>query len=209
MAIDLTGGLDGSREHVFAQRPDNPEMRDSVSMWISDDRGELGIPRVGIEAVAAAWETHSLQLNVAFPDGRVYRARDSGKTLSPLDDDGLPAILGAGPLAFRCVEPFRTWTATFRGMAVRTATTALIAGHGDGTRAELEFRVTATMAAPPWIQGSLLAEAAERLESSVEGDLMGGPRYEQLFRARGTLRVGADEHAFTGTGLRIRRQVVR
>ena len=101
MAIDLTGGLDGSREHVFAQRPDNPEMRDSVSMWISDDRGELGIPRVGIEAVASAWETHSLQLNVAFPDGRVYRARDSGKALSPLDDGGLPTILGAGPLAFR------------------------------------------------------------------------------------------------------------
>lgn len=209
MAIDLTGGLDGSREHVFAQRPDNPEMRDSVSMWISDDRGELGIPRVGIEAVASAWETHSLQLNVAFPDGRVYRSRDSGKTLSPLDADGLPTILGAGPLAFRCVEPFRTWTATFRGTAVRTATEALIAGHSDETREELEFRVTATMAAPPWIQGSLLPEAAERLESSVEGDLMGGPRYEQLFRARGTLRVGAEEHAFTGTGLRIRRQGVR
>jgi hypothetical protein len=209
LAIDLTGGLDSSREHVFARRPDNPEMRDSVSMWISDDRGELGIPRVGIEAVASAWETHSLQLNVAFPDGRAYRLREPGKALSPLDDDGLPTILGAGPLAFRCVEPFQTWTATFCGTAVQTSTKALIAGHSDKTRAELEFRVTATMAAPPWIQGSLLPEAAERLESSVEGDLMGGPRYEQLFRVRGTLRVGAEEHAFTGSGLRIRRQGIR
>jgi hypothetical protein len=28
MAVDLTGGIDPSREYVFAQRPDNPEMRD-------------------------------------------------------------------------------------------------------------------------------------------------------------------------------------
>ena len=209
MAIDLTGGLDDAKEHVFAQRPDNPDMRDSVSMWISDDRGALGIPRIGVEAVASSWETHLLQLNLVFPDGRVYRARDSGPALPAVGDDGLPTILGAGPLAFRCVEPFQTWTATFQGTAVQTSTEALIAGRAEDSRAEVEFHVEATMAAPPWIQGALLPDAAERLNSSVEGDLMGGPRYEQLFRAKGTLRVGAEEHVFAGTGLRIRRQGVR
>lgn len=38
---------------------------------------------------------------------------------------------------------------------------------------------------------------------------MGGSRYEQLFRARGSVKVGDDERSFTGTGLRIRRQGVR
>ncbi len=38
---------------------------------------------------------------------------------------------------------------------------------------------------------------------------MGGPRYEQLFRATGSVRVGGQRHDFTGTGLRIRRQGVR
>jgi hypothetical protein len=38
---------------------------------------------------------------------------------------------------------------------------------------------------------------------------MGGPRYEQLFRAKGTLRIGDETHAFNGSGLRIRRQGVR
>ena len=209
MAIDLTGGLDVSREYIFAQRPDNPEMRDSVSMWISDDRGELGLPRIGIEAVASDWERHLLQLNVAFPDGRVYRARESGKALPAVDADGRPTVLGAGPLAFRCVEPFRTWTMTFRGTAVQTSTEALIAGQADESRAEVEFHVAATMAVPPWIQGSLLPDAAERLESSTEGAMMGGPRYEQLFRAQGTLRVGDEEHTFTGSGLRVRRQGIR
>ena len=39
---------------------------------------------------------------------------------------------------------------------------------------------------------------------------MGGPRYEQLFRATGeSVKRGDDEHEFTGSGLRIRRQGVR
>jgi probable F420-dependent oxidoreductase len=146
---------------------------------------------------------------VVLPGGKVYRARDSGQTLPALDAEGRPAILGAGPLAFRCVEPFRTWTATFNGTAAQTSTQALIAAEPPGPRVEIEFQVTAAMAVPPWIQGSLLPEAAERLKSSVEGDLMGGPRYEQLFRARGTLRVDGEKHVFSGSGLRIRRQGVR
>jgi hypothetical protein len=209
MAIDLAGGIDISREHVFAERPDDPEMRDSVSMWIFDDRGEVALPRVGIEGVASDWENHLLQVNVAFRDGRVYRLRESGKSHSPLDADGRPTVLGSGPLAFQCVEPFKTWTATFRGKAVQTSTQALIAGDVAGPRVEVEFQVEATLAVPPWIQGSLLPEAKALLETSVEGDLMGGPRYEQLFRATGSVRVGDEEQTFTGSGLRIRRQGVR
>ncbi|MFC8519664.1 hypothetical protein [Streptomyces sp. NPDC057257] len=209
MTIDLTGGLDAAREQVFAERPENPEMRDSASMWISDDRGELGIPRVAVEAVASDWDNHLLQLNIAFPDGRVYRLRDSGRSHSPLDADGRPTVLGTGPLAFRCVEPFRTWIADFRGTAAQSSTRALIAGEPDGPHVDVEFHIEATMAVPPWIQGALLPEARERLENSEEGGLMGGPRYEQLFRAKGSLRVGDEEHGFTGSGLRIRRQGVR
>src|SRR5262245_4039506 len=80
MAIDLTGGIDPAREYVFAQRPDDPEMRESVSFWVSDDRGRVGLTRVGIEAMAAHWEAHGLQVNVAFSDGRVFRLRQDGKT---------------------------------------------------------------------------------------------------------------------------------
>ncbi len=47
---------------------------------------------------------------------------------------------------------------------------------------------------PPWVQGTLSAESGERLKTSIEGKLMGGARYEQLFRATGTVKVGDDEH---------------
>jgi hypothetical protein len=209
MAIDLTGGLDTEREHVFAQAPDDPEMRDSVSMWVSDDRGEIGLPRFAIEAVAAQWEEHGVQLNLAFPDGRVYRLRESCSSMPARDANGDPTVLGAGPLAFQCVEPFKLWTASFQGTAVRTSTRRLMGGGHDGPRVDLEISVEARAAVPPWIQGALLPDAGEKLSSGIEKGLMGGPRYEQLFRATGTVRVEGEEHTFTGSGLRIRRQGVR
>ena len=39
MAIDLTGGVDPSSDHFLAERPDDPQFRESASMWISDDAG--------------------------------------------------------------------------------------------------------------------------------------------------------------------------
>ena len=106
MAIDLTGGIDPAREFVFGARPDDPEMRDSVSIWVFDDRGAVGLTRIGVEAVSANWEQHGLQVNLAFPDGRVYRLRADAATWPAAGPDGQPTVLGAGPLVFRCIEPF-------------------------------------------------------------------------------------------------------
>lgn len=111
MAIDLTGGIDPAREYVFARRPENPEMRDSVSFWVVDDQGDVGLPRVGIEAVAANWGAHDIQVNPAFADGRVFRLRANGTSWPAEDASGRPSILGAGGLGFRCIEPFHTRTA--------------------------------------------------------------------------------------------------
>ncbi|QZT64309.1 hypothetical protein [Mycolicibacterium austroafricanum] len=209
MAIDLTGGIDPRRELTFAARPADPQMRDSVSFWVSDDRGELGLPRVGIEAVAADWGTHAVAVNVAFPDGRVFRTREDAPSLPVAGPDGVPRVLGAGPLAFTCVREFDTWTMAFDGTLVQTSSQDLVEGRKTGPPVDVRFEVRATAAVPPWVQGALQADAASSLQSSITGDLMGGPRYEQLFRAAGSLDVGAERHDFTGTGLRIKRQGVR
>jgi prepilin-type processing-associated H-X9-DG protein len=210
MGIDLTGGLPQRREEFFAQQPENPDMRDSASMWIFDDRGEIAIPRVGIEALARNWAAHDFQLNVSFADGRVLRAREPGTSRSPLDDAGRPRVLAAGPVEFRCIEPYRTWTVSYRGEADATTTARLIAGDDQFTRTHLEFRVETTMAVPPWEQGTLSADARDQLENTDQGDLMGrGERIEQLFRSTGSLKVDGKEYAFTGSGLRIKRQGTR
>jgi hypothetical protein len=209
MATDLTGGIDIQRELPFARRPDNPEMRDSVSFWTFDESGTVGLPRVGIEAVASNWEQHNVQVNVAFGDGRVYRLREDGASRPVEAADGRPTVLGAGPLAFTCVEPFDVWTMTFDGRAVATSSADLVAGRKDGPLVDLRFEVEAKMAVPPWVQGALQPEAGNQLKTSIVGDLMGGPRYEQLYRATGRVQVAGEEHSFTGSGLRIRRQGVR
>ena len=203
MTIDLTGGLDAEREYVFPERPEQAGMRDAVNMWVSDDRGEVGLPRFAVEALADRWDQHELQVNVALADGRVFRLRDAFPSLPTTGPDGRASVFGAGPLVFRCVEPFRTWTAEFDGTAIETSADALIAGDAEGPTVDLAFTVEATMAVPPWIQGTLFPEAAEMLATSIEGKLMGGPRFEQLFRAtrRGAgRRRGASRSPAAGCG---------
>ncbi|KBZ67877.1 hypothetical protein ACRU13_26265 [Mycobacterium colombiense] len=210
MAVDLTGGIDPSREYVLARRPEDPEMRDSVSFWVVDDRGEIGLPRIGIEAVGANWDSHDIQLNAAFPDGRVYRLRTNGPSLPTRGPDGRATMLGAGGLAFRCVEPFDTWTMSYDGPAVQTSSADLVAGHKDGPTVDISFHVEAKMAVPPWVQGALHSDADTQLRTTAVGAIMGGPRYEQLFTATGEFHATGERlHRFTGSGLRIRRTGVR
>jgi len=209
MAVDLTGGIDPSREYVFAERPQNPEMRDSVSFWVVDDCGQIGLPRIGIEAVAANWDAHDIQVNVAFPDGRVYRLRTNGPSLPTEGPDGRPTVLGADGLSFRCVEPFDRWTMSYDGPAQQTSSADLIEGKNDGPSVDISFHVEATMTVPPWVQGALNPDSDTQLKTSIEGDLMGGPRYEQLFTATGRFGADGEQRSFTGSGLRIRRQGVR
>jgi hypothetical protein len=209
MAVDLTGGIDPSREYILAQRPEDPEMRDSVSFWVVDDRGEIGLPRIGIEAVGANWDAHDIQVNVAFPDGRVYRLRTNGPSLPSQGPDGRASVLGAGGLVFRCIEPFDNWTMSYEGPAVQTSSADLAQGKKDGPSVDISFHVEAKMAVPPWVQGALQPDAGVQLKTSVEGNLMGGPRYEQLFTATGEFRAVGEYRSFTGSGLRIRRTGVR
>jgi hypothetical protein len=197
-------------------------------MWIFDDQGALGVPRVAIECAAPGssgfsehydgvergWDLPDVFLNVAFPDGRVYRIREAGKKHPTEGPDGRHSVLGAGPLAFRCVEPFRSWTATYQGTAIEMSTSAMVAGNYEGPRVDVEFHIETTMAVPPWTMGSLFSEGDDVVAFSTGIDYIQGSekesfRYEQLFRAKGTLRVRDEEQAFNGSGLRIRRQGAR
>lgn len=209
MAVDLTGGIDPSRELMLAERPEDPEMRDSVSFWVVDDRGEIGLPRIGIEAVAANWDAHDIQINAAFPDGRVYRLRTNGPSVPPHGPDGRASVLGAGGCEFRCIEPFDTWTMSYDGPAVQTSSDDLVEGRKAGPPVDISFRVEAKMVAPPWVQGALQPDADAQLKTTAVGAIMGGPRYEQLFTATGEFRAADRHRAFTGSGLRIRRTGVR
>jgi hypothetical protein len=211
MSVDLTGGLSDDREFVFARQPDDPEMRESVNVWAWDDGVDFGFPRIGVEAVADQWETHDVQVNLAFPDGRVLNIFEPGKVHDPLGADGQARVLGAGPLSFELVEPFRHWRLRLEGDAMETTVEAQMAGKRpeNPTRVPVELELDIRSAVPPWENGALVPEAARVLEEQEEGALMGGPRFEQLFRATGTFRVDGETRDVNGGGLRVRRQGIR
>jgi prepilin-type processing-associated H-X9-DG protein len=212
MAIDLTGGLSEELEYVFAKQPDDPEMRESVNAWIWDDGVTFGLPRIGVEAVADQWDTHDVQTNVAFADGRVFNIFATGAIHDPHGTDGKSRVLGAGPLSFELVEPFGLLRMRVRGEARATSVEAQINGAfpGQGDAVPIEVDVDIRAAAPPWMNGALLADAKRVLDTQEEGDLMGHPwRFEQLCRATGRMRIGDETYEINGGANRIRRQSIR
>jgi hypothetical protein len=211
MGIDLTGGLAEDREFVFPGQPDDPEMRESVNAWIWDVGDEVGMPRIGVEAVADQWDTHDVQVNIATGDGRVLNVFAAGAVHDATGHDGRARTLGAGPLAFELVEPYRHWRLRLDGTAIERRVDDQIAGtHPSGEpTVPVVLDIDLRSAVPPWENGALLDEARRVLEEQDEGALMGGPRFEQLARATGTARIGDREHTMDGGALRIRRRGVR
>ena len=204
MAMDFSGGLDAEFETFFTERPAQPEMRDSATLWIMDEGGTVAFPRVTIDAIGANWGMPRVQLNLVLADGRALRVWDQFPARAP-NRSGI----GAGPLGFECVEPFRRWTMHFDGQAEQSTTVAQMAGGVGGTLVPLAFQIEAEMAAPPWLMGGMTPEAAKLMKTSTEGSLMGGLRYEQLCRVQGWVKVAGEEHRISGTGMRVRRQGIR
>ncbi len=205
MAIDLTGGMDASDDYFLAEQPGDPDFRESASVWVFDDQGQIGLPRVGIEAVAGSWDKRGLQVNLGFPSGRSAVVREGGEGRSPVDQDGVCRTFAAGGLEFRCVEPFKTLAVTYEGTAFDTTAAALATADPSGPRVPLRVDVELTCAAPPWISGTLIEAAKELFNDGFAGAFI-SPRYEQLCTARGRVRLGDESWEFTGTALRIHRQ---
>jgi hypothetical protein len=206
MAVDLTGGMDPFSDHFLAERPADPEFRESASVWVSNDAGVIGLPRMGIEASAGSWDLRGLQVNVGFPDGRAVIVREAGEGRSPVDPDGVCRTFAAGGLEFRCVEPFKVLTVTYEGDALDTTAAAMAKGEeASGNKVPLRVEVEVNPILPPWISGTLLAESKEQFEGGFAGAFI-SPRYEQLCRSRGSVEVGDESWTFDGTALRIHRQ---
>jgi hypothetical protein len=205
MTIDRTGGLDRSEDEVTTTLPPTPEYREGTSMWIWDDAGRVGLPRIAVEALGATWDTaRNASVNVALPDGRVLTVREDVAPHPVSDAQGRPRVLGAGPLRFECVAPFDRWRLTFDGTAALTTVDAQIAqclagvgGRVETERVPLQIEIDTRTAAPPWVQGSL----------DPDGHfVVGERRFEQLFTADGRVAIDGTAIPVRGGGLRIHRK---
>ncbi len=90
MTTDLTGGLEPEQDYVFATAPDNPDMRQGMSIWVSNDDPEqgFGFPRLGLEALASEWDRPGYSFQAGWPDGRVLISGGSGEPARRRDRRG-------------------------------------------------------------------------------------------------------------------------
>jgi len=209
---DWSGGLTPAKDLVFAAKPEPAEMRESVSIWLFEENGAFGFPRIGIEAEAHSWDHRLYHANFAFAGGRVLNDSGRGAVPAPLDPKGRPTLFGAGPLRFRCVEPFRTWTASFNGTAADGQVAQMIDGTLDRSRrSALRFEAELSMVTPAWVQDNTPEKIAGMTPTEkTDAESMGiGYRIEHLFRAQGRLHIDGTERTFKAVGSRIHRQSVR
>lgn len=208
----MRGGLTPEHDLVFTQCPTDPEMRESTSMWLYEENGRFALPRIGIEAEASSWDNRRVQGNFAIAGGRIMNGAGMGAAHSPFGPDGHPTVLGAGPLACRCREPFRTWQVRWDGLVIASTVDRQIAKTIDPeNRIPVQFDIELTMAAPAWVQDNSPEKVAQMSEADAReaGNMGIGWRFEQLLRAEGTFTFDGATHDFRGTGLRIKRQSVR
>ncbi|MBW8754119.1 MAG: hypothetical protein JF595_08185 [Sphingomonadales bacterium] len=217
MTQDWYGGLEPELDgQMLPGKPADPEMRESASIWLFEENGHFAFPRIGLEAVGNVWENHRYDGNFAFEGGRILRVSKRGATLP--SDRG---VLGAGGLAFECIEPFRKWRVRFDDEVYDGRIEDQIAGkfrvYADSDvdpalrRVPLKFDVELTMAAPGWTQDLRADKLAGMTEAErIDAGLMGyGWRVEQTWRGEGELTIDGETRSFRAVGNRIHRQSVR
>jgi hypothetical protein len=219
---DWTGGLEPALDcSMIAERPEDPEMRESASIWLFEENGDFAFPRIGIEAVGAQWDNHRYDYNGGFRGGRILRQSKHARTLPTLGADGRNTVLAAEGLRFECIEPFRKWRVTLDDTPYESRIEEQIRGNFRvfaGTdidpslrRAPVRLDVELTMAAPAWTQDYRKEKLAGMSEKQrIDAGLMGyGWRVEQLYRAEGELTIDGQTRGFRGQGSRVHRQSVR
>ena len=211
MSSDLTGGLDPAVDYPITDAAVGALTGENHAFWVFDDSGELSLlnchlqagetPGVALEqagdTVGAGWARRRESFTFTLPGEHLLVDFAFGEGTTPEGP-------GAAGWTFRCVEPFTRWMGRYRGQARATTPQELQAGMIDlqsGTRVPVECDLELTMVVPAWIAGSFIEGPG-----AAQGLLFEGvPRYEQLYRARGVLRVDGQERSVDGTGLRTHR----
>ncbi|MGH7859135.1 MAG: DUF7064 domain-containing protein [Candidatus Binatia bacterium] len=197
MGLDLSGGLDPSLDFPILEPPGVPGFGENHAFWIFDRAGRFFV-NFHLENVAGLWKVRREWGYVVLPNSRALVVQREGSVATA-------RCAGAATAWFCCEEPFRRWSGRFRGTARDTSLADVVTGPVvDGPRSLVELEFEATMALPPWVQGSVSASAGKEMSKDA-GRHIGGFRYEQLFRATVVADVGGEPHRFSATGLRTHR----
>jgi hypothetical protein len=207
---DMTGGKDPAFEYFITEKQTEPGMQEGFNWWLWDDQGRFGFPRCAVEAFAPDWDHPHIEMGFVTPEGQVSRQNVPAPRHKELGPDGKASHFGTGGLWFEVVEPFKHYRSGFSGAVLTGAwDEMLVPGYTTQKLAPMRFEIEAWPVVPPFIQGTLSAEARARMAKGGEALAMGGDRLEQLCRVKGVINWQGKDVEFTGGALRIRRKGVR
>ena len=162
--------------------------------------------------MAARWDSHDVQVNIARGDGRVLSRYGTGDAHDPMNAAGRPATLGA-PARCRSSVSSRSGTggcdSTAWSTSGRATSRSPVVARRRSRRCGCRSTWTCTRPSRRGLTEGCGPRSSGSSRTQDEGALIGGPRFEQLARARGTVTIGDVEHPIDGGALRIRRRGVR
>ena len=201
---NLDGGLDAFLEYRNVKAPTGePGYSENDALWVWDDAQTIGV---------IFWLGHSGNLypqalervTVFLPEGALLLHSEMGEQST----DESPA----GPrLVIHCDEPYRQWSYRYAGPAMPASQAELKSGPIPPGRPSvaLSIEATATMLAPPWVQGAF-SESREEWRRTPAANFHGGFRFEQLLSAEVSIEIedGSSYH-LSCLGMRTHRKGTR
>lgn len=215
MRLDPMGsGLPVEADIMLKDAPPPPFdwVREGTSAWVFDQNGEFGFPRIGVEAEPWTWDNRFYMSNFVFADGRQLIAIGRGAAPPILDRNGLPMIMGSGPLTFRCIEPFHRWHVAFDGMAVDTHVRHQLANTVNAqvqTRFKYDFEMTGVVPANVMDHSPAKFFKFSKGKQRDAASVGLGWRFEQMMRCEGEMTLDGVTRSIRLAGSRIKRRSVR
>jgi hypothetical protein len=191
---DLSGGLPVEKESIVAEQPAEPFWAENLLFALYDPKADLGF-WLHLGSVPNEWGMWEDRVLVCLPGDQGVLSM-WGYYYTPQDRKP------AGPnLAFRCVEPFKRWKVTFDGFAQHISNADMAKGLApDGLRKRMVIDLDIECATPVWDAHTSAHSKGGKGEMTTQG--WAKEHYEQLYRARGTVRVDDVRYEIDGTGWR-------
>src|SRR5690606_7549952 len=157
-------GLRPEQDRVLTSPfPGQPDVIETLNVWCYDDKRDIGFnihPHKIQNGVMA-----QVQVTVFLPDGRILNLRND----EPVRFTN-PAKPRSEHVLYHCLQPFREWNYQLDDLPVwETSREELNAGVVDDTEptGRVSLQAHALMAAPIYLQGGMLPEANQAIDSEV------------------------------------------
>ena len=202
-------GRAGVRVRGAARRPGDARVGERVDLG----RGtEVGMPRIGVEAVADQWDTHDIQVNIGTGDGRVFNMFAAGQGARPVRRRRQAARARRGAVVVRAGRAVPALADAARRARVREHVARSRSPGSARRRAERAGRHRDRPAGSGAAVGERRRCCPRRSacsRSRTRARSWAAPASSSCRARRAPCRLGDNEYAIDGGALRIRRQGIR